>query len=112
MGAPVDLTNLRSITEGNKDIEQMLFEEFLSSSDAALATLASQCTDGANEIWRSTAHAMKGTALNLGAEKLGELCKTAQETSAATAADKASLLHQIQTEYTLVKAFLNAATTE
>jgi len=106
MAEPVDLTDLRSMTDGDKDMELMLFQEFYSSSEGAIATLAANCTDGQNEIWRSTAHAFKGTSLNLGAKALGDLCKKAQDTPADSSEEKKSLLGAIRAEYAQVKAFL------
>jgi HPt (histidine-containing phosphotransfer) domain-containing protein len=106
MGGSVDLTDLRSMTDGDKEMEIALFQEFYSSSEASIQALAAQCTDGQNEAWRSVAHALKGTSLNLGAKALGDLCKKAQENPAASAAEKKTLLGAIQSEYAKVKAFL------
>jgi HPt (histidine-containing phosphotransfer) domain-containing protein len=106
MSDSVDLTDLRSMTDGDKEMEIALFQEFFSSSENSMQTLAAQCTDGQNETWRSVAHALKGTSLNLGAKVLGDLCKKAQENPAASAADKKTLLDAIQAEYAKVKVFL------
>lgn len=106
MTRPVNLTDLSSITDGNKEIELALFEEFYTSSETGLRTLAANCTDGANEIWRATAHALKGGAYNIGALELGGLCKQAQENAAIPADAKRALLEKIQAEYAAVKAYL------
>lgn len=105
---PVDLTNLRTMTDGDKEMELALFEEFYSSSEAAFGNMAANCTDGQNEAWRATAHAIKGSAYNIGANALGNLCKQAQENPAASGSDKQALLEKIKTEYAAVKAFLQA----
>jgi len=106
MTSPVDLTDLRSMTDGNKELELALFEEFYSSTEACLAILEAQCSDGQNETWRSNAHALKGTAYNLGAMALGDLCKKAQDEPAASGSDKRALLTRIQAEYAQVKTYL------
>ena len=107
MANPVDLTNLRTMTDGDKEMELALFQEFYSSSEAAFDKMAKEgCTDGQNEIWRTTAHAIKGSAYNLGAKALGDLCEQAQENPAASGSDKEVLLEKIKTEYAAVKAYL------
>ena len=102
----IDVTNLRSMTQGNRELEVALFAEFDHAAHAALATLAAHCLDGSQEPWRATAHALKGTSYNLGALTLGDLCKQAQEQAAHSAADKQALLFLIEAEYVRVKAYL------
>ena len=102
----LDLANLRSMTDGDKELEIALFQEFYSSTEASLETMAANCTDGQNEIWQTTAHALKGTCYNLGAQVMGDLFKKAQESSAVSSADKKALLDLIRSEYTKVKALL------
>lgn len=104
MNEPVDLTNLRSMTDGDKEMEKALFEEFFSSFKVGMATLQAN-TENA-EAWRKEAHALKGVALNLGAMKLGELCKNGQDEPNADAAAKAELVKAIQVEYERVQQFL------
>jgi HPt (histidine-containing phosphotransfer) domain-containing protein len=106
MSEPVDLTNLREMTDGDREMERELFAEFFSSTEEGIESMAGQCTDGANETWRATAHAMKGTSVNLGANALGELCKKAQENDAASAVEKEAVLADIKQEYQAVKSYL------
>lgn len=107
MSVPVDLTNLRSITDGDKEMEQALFEEFVSSSEESLSTLQNSVDNAFAETWRKEAHALKGVALNLGAIGLGALCKKAQDEFNASPDFKADLLKKIREEYALVKQFLS-----
>ena len=60
----------------------------------------------ASEVWRKEAHALKGVSLNLGALKLGELCKKAQDECKASADFKNGLIKDIKTEYEMVRQFL------
>ncbi len=94
------------MTDGDKELELALFQEFYNSTETHLQTLAANCADGQNETWRTTAHALKGTCYNLGAHPLGDLCKKAQENPAASGAEKKALLDLIQAEYLKVNAFL------
>lgn len=107
MSNVVDLTNLRSMTDGDVELERALFEEFNSSCDASINTLTSATGDESAEKWRSTAHAMKGISSNLGAQRLTELCKRAQEISNQNPSEKHTVLEEIKSEYAQVKAFLD-----
>jgi len=104
MEAPVDLANLRDMIDGDKEMEKALFEEFFSSFEAGIAAL--QSSSGDAEAWRKEAHALKGVALNLGAQTLGELCKNAQEAQHDPEKTKAAMVATIRAEYEQVKTFL------
>lgn len=108
MTQPVDLTDLRTMTDGDKEMETALFEEFYSSSQQLIGTMASNCTDGENESWRGAAHALKGSSYNLGAKELGDLCKEAQEYQDMPASEKTELLEKIKTEYAAVETYLKS----
>ena len=102
----VDLTNLRSMTDGDKDLELVLFQEFYTSTETIIQTMSENCTNGNNETWRASAHSLKGMAYNLGAHPLGDLCKKAQDSPDASDKDKEALLNLIKDEYVKVKIFL------
>ncbi|HEU5048092.1 MAG TPA: Hpt domain-containing protein [Rickettsiales bacterium] len=106
MTGPVDLTNLRTMTDGDAELEKSLFEEFFISFEKELAALGDSM--GAQDVpaWHAHSHALKGISLNLGAQKLGELCKIAQDEENAPASFKSELLEKIKAEYDVVKRFL------
>jgi len=106
MSEPVDLKNLREMTDGDKEMEKSLFQEFFSSFEDGIKALKASLGDIAAETWRKNAHALKGISLNLGANKLGELCKSAQEKNTSPQDAKKSLLAEIEWEYAEVKKFL------
>jgi HPt (histidine-containing phosphotransfer) domain-containing protein len=108
MNASVNLNNLRDMTGNDAALEHELFEAFLDSSDECLEFLSGHCSAAAADDWRKRAHAWKGISLNLGAERLGQLCKNAQDNYRATAAEKLLLLADIREEYKKVKAYLEA----
>ena len=107
MSTPVDLTNLREITEGDAAMEQELFKEFIASADSYIINLGNMMSAEQHESWRTTAHAFKGLAINLGATHLSELCKKAQENNTANTQEKTAMLKDINQEYTAVKSFLD-----
>ncbi len=107
---PVNLTNLRSMTDGDEELEKALFAEFISSFDLGIAELNQTQEPDFAETWRKQAHALKGISLSLGAEKLGELCKSAQDNFEASPQEKKQLTGEIEQEYALVKQYLQALT--
>jgi len=102
----VDLTNLRAITDGDRDLEKTLFEEFIISFDRGLNGLRASCEENASAAWRTHAHSLKGIAVNLGGMELGELCKIAQDNYTAASALKMETVEKITKEYQKVKEFL------
>ncbi len=106
MTQPVDLTNLRSMTDGDVEMEKVLFEEFCSSFDDGVISLQNSLGVESSESWRKQAHSLKGISLNLGAMHLGELCKKAQDGCNEDKTNKEELLNKITSEYQQVKNFL------
>jgi len=104
--SPVDLTNLRTMTDGDQELEEALFTEFYSSFEHGIGVLKGNTDPAQAEVWRKTAHGLKGTALNLGAEMLGRLCEKAQEEPQAAPPAKQQLLQRIEAEYEQVKTYL------
>jgi len=107
-GLCVDLTNLRQITDDDRDLEVELFTEFIQSSTRIVSMLEQSQGDDSQDIWSKSAHALKGISFNLGAAQLGLLCQEAQEKASADASQKAVMLNNIQREHANVIAFLNA----
>lgn len=108
MSKPVDLENLRSMTDGDADMEKILFEEFFSCFDTAIVNMQDCCSEDKAESWRKDAHALKGISMNLGAMQLGELCKKAQDEYTANLDSKNEMLKNIKTEYEVVREFISA----
>ena len=106
MSHPVDLTNLREMTDGDKDLESALFQEYFSSSEKLLGEISQALASDDSEEWRRAAHALKGTSYNLGAQRLGDHCKVAQESSLSPKEEKERLYKTISSEYELVKDYL------
>lgn len=102
MANALDLTVLREITAGDKDLERGLFEMFISSSDKCLSILQQQADNVDGSEWRTQAHAWKGSCANLGASRLRDLCFKAQTSESSPAAFKHQLLDEIKQEYAVV----------
>jgi HPt (histidine-containing phosphotransfer) domain-containing protein len=103
MNAPVDLTTLRRITEGDTALETELFKVFLRSARECIAALHFHCQSGDDEGWRRHAHAFKGISYGIGALKLGDLCLQAQEGFQDLHLKKYQYLSAIEAEYSEVE---------
>lgn len=106
MADPVDLDNLRSMTDGDAEMEKILFEEFFSCFDSTIVQMQNNYSEDKAEEWRKDAHALKGVSLNLGAIQLGELCKKAQDEYATGSDSKDEMLKNIKAEYEAVRQFI------
>jgi HPt (histidine-containing phosphotransfer) domain-containing protein len=64
--------NLIDATDGDLSMEAMLYQSFFKTSGEYMATIKGEPTtdDRARAL-----HSLKGLALNMGAEALGELCR-------------------------------------
>jgi HPt (histidine-containing phosphotransfer) domain-containing protein len=102
---PVDLTNLRAMIDNDRDMEAELITEFYRATEEGLKILGDNLHNP--ERWRQQAHALKGIALNLGAEALGELAKIAQLSFEKTPAEKQELLAALNAEYAVAKHYLS-----
>jgi HPt (histidine-containing phosphotransfer) domain-containing protein len=96
------------MTGGDPALEKELFSVYLQSAADCLQALRQSCGPEAAETWRTQAHAWKGMSLNLGADKLGDLCAQAQHGSANPEPQKRELLAAIEAAWLEVKAFLEA----
>lgn len=106
MTEAVNLENLHEMTGNDPELEKELFSVFLVSAEKCLDALRISTGVGAEETWRTQAHALKGMSLNLGAEELGKLCAQGQTGKDANESEKKALLQQIEEAYAGVKAFL------
>jgi HPt (histidine-containing phosphotransfer) domain-containing protein len=107
MKAAVDLAAFHELTGGDVSLERKLFKDFLISSMGCLHAMQKNWSKGTELAWQQQAHALKGICLNLGADRLGKLCKQAQDSSTAEPTKKLELLQAIQNELESVKRYLD-----
>lgn len=103
---PVDLEHFEMFTDGDKEMEHELFEMFIEHSETGIEDLAAAQKSGDNEAWRKAAHKFKGSAANLGANKLSAECKHAEENFEKDTQEKEVLFEKIKFSYDEVKLFL------
>lgn len=103
---PVNLDNVREMLGNDPEREKELYGIFFVSAEENINIMHASCAQGAEESWRTQAHALKGMSLNLGAAKLGEICATAQKNHTALQPEKEKMLAEIKAEYARVKEFI------
>ncbi len=106
--APADLENLRVNAAGDAEFEREMIALFVSQSEKQLAELEAMCIDGDSEAWVELAHAFKGTAGSVGAERMRHICVRAQKMVQASAAERAKVATEIRKAYDAVLAYLKA----
>ena len=101
--APLDLTQLRTFTDGDAVAEKELIGIFVKQSDENLRVLKENCIDGTCKAWVEAAHMFKGAAAGVGAGKLSQLCGQAQHLPDAKAIERLALVRLIESEYARTK---------
>lgn len=104
--SPVDLSHLRTFTDGNREEEVMLFGIFLEKAYETVTTLEKSCNDNMREDWRKAAHLLKGASGNLGATMLYNICQEAEKSYAAETSAKGRYLSSIKSELENVRSFI------
>ena len=106
-GQHVDLAalqELKSVMEGEFGL---LIDTFLNDSAQRIQALTGAIAAGNAEMVRATAHSFKGSASNLGASNLTELCRELEDMGRAGVLSSApSLFTSIKIEYDAVQNIL------
>ncbi|WP_144822257.1 Hpt domain-containing protein [Marinobacter piscensis] len=77
-----------------------LVETYLSDSKERIESLQKAAADGDADSFTRTAHSFKGSCINIGAPRLGELCRTAEQAGRDNRLqDVPPLLAAIETEF-------------
>ena len=103
------LTELQDVMEGEFDI---LIKTYLNDSSDRISSLRSAIESDDADGFAKTAHSFKGSSINIGAPKLGELCLAAEQAGKDNRLQEASaMVDAIETEFQQVektlKGFLN-----
>ncbi len=104
---PINLDNLREMLNNDKEAEEAILNDFFKLSEECIDKMASNLTEDYNEEFFQSSHALKGMALNLGADKLGNICTDTQSMCIAPISEKEAYLDQMRSELVVVREFLN-----
>lgn len=105
--ACINLTQMRTFSDGNIEIDRELVRSFMEQSRLNMQTLSENQTDGSNQKWCEAAHMLKGGAGSIGASLLSELCMEAQSLLVSTAEDRKELYTQINKAFREVQLALD-----
>ena len=99
------LTELQDVMESEFDI---LIETFLKDSSDRISHLQQAVAGDDADAIASTAHSFKGSAINIGAIQLGELCLQAEQAGKDhRISEAAEVLNAIVSEFRSVEQILN-----
>lgn len=102
----LDLTSLRTFSEGNKEEEKRFVSVFLESALQNLEMLRATCVDGKNEEWVEAAHKLKGAAAGVGAGELAGVCANAQNCIDGKKEEREMLFDTIVQSFNEVESYL------
>lgn len=94
----VDLSRIRTFSEGDPEVEKELIRLFREQSRKHILNLSKALENNDHEAWCTAAHTFKGGALSIGADRLGSLCGEAQHFEGARQA-RADLYDRITEAY-------------
>lgn len=95
------LAELRDVMEDEFDI---LIQTYISDSRERLENLRQALASGDQDAFTRTAHSFKGSSVNIGATRLGELCFAAEKAGKEQrTADAITLLPQLEAEFEEVR---------
>jgi PAS domain S-box-containing protein len=103
--AAIDMAHLHMFTDGNREDEEELFGIFSQQADLSIEALTAALHSHDHDAWRSAAHRLKGSAANLGAHMLSELCAQAEQQYEIDPDVKEKQLHDIGVELSRVRTF-------
>ena len=97
----MDWERLRMFTDGDPEEERALIEMFVCYAEESLGILKDYHKIE-NEEWRKAAHKLKGSAANLGAQALSDVCMLAEVNFHADQTEKQDILSNILSTYAQV----------
>jgi len=101
---PLNIQQLRQMTDGNKELETQLFNLFCTQAIESLASLY-EAQDSEDE-WRKEAHKFKGAAANVGAQRLSDVCYMAEKSEGLSLTEKKELMQEIEKEMARVESYI------
>lgn len=95
----LNMKQLDNIADNDNSLKQELIGLFILQAEKCLLELEENCTEGENRSWIEASHMLKGSAGNIGASQLQELCAKAQHMTHESAENRKNLLNNICSAY-------------
>ncbi len=102
----MDWDRLEMFSDGDPQEKATLIEMFTTYADESLHIMKENCAEGGSETWKKAAHKLKGSAANLGAMQLSNLCAEAEDASNKSEEDKRRMLEAVLAGYGTVCSLL------
>jgi len=99
----MDWDRLELFTDGDPEEEKMLINLFVTNADETIELIKQQIDTGNSEEWENATHRLKGSAANLGAKNLADICSKAEESSTESKEAKQLLFRSIQASYNEIR---------
>ncbi len=99
----MDWDRLDLFTDGDIEEEKMLIDLFVTNADETLELIEKQVSSGDNEEWGNATHRLKGSAANLGAQNLANMCSQAEKSSDENEETKRIIFRSIRSSYEEVR---------
>lgn len=103
--SPIDMARIHSYSRGDREHELHMVSLFMDHAEDVINELRNCCVDGVSKPWYEAAHVLKGSAANIGATELYDLCVTAQEYISESAQRRLELVEKIETELKRIEHF-------
>lgn len=101
----LDVLHLESFTAGDQALEKELYGIFHGQSLLSLEKLRQACDCGDDEAWRLFAHRFKGSAANIGAKALAEICRQAEYGYQENKSVKRAWLNEMASQCSTIQVF-------
>jgi CheY-like chemotaxis protein/HPt (histidine-containing phosphotransfer) domain-containing protein len=104
----VNIAQMDLFTDGDLEQEKMLAKVFLGVGESCIDIFRSHLAGRlAADEWRMAAHKLKGSAAQLGANRLSAICLQAEQRKDASSGEKASMLSDIEGFFEEVRVFFS-----
>lgn len=100
---PVDRDRLDIITGGDKAEMEEFCKIYLDQAGMSLNDMRASLDAGDENLWKKTAHKLKGSSQTFGATPLSSLCYRAELAFKADRSEKEKMLADIQKEFVCVQ---------
>jgi len=98
----IELSALKAYMDDEEELKDYI-EIFIRQSDETIEVLRNHCQGGEGDTWVKAAHKLQGGASMIGAEKLGNLCRQAQDPKVSGANSREDLFKKIELSYNETK---------
>lgn len=101
----IDMKLIHAYALGDREREQHVVSLFLEHAAEMLAGLRDCCVDGVSKSWYELAHQLNGSAVNIGAYRLRDLCNEAQNSISASARERVVMVERMERELESIEQF-------